>query len=72
MAKSPHASYVPQMPIWNEASAEMGVAYDQAFRLLKTPEEALGEVQTRVQWRLDRILRRWDKVAAERLKEWSQ
>ena len=51
-------------------TAEMSVAYDQAFRLLRTPEEALGEVQTRLQWRMDRLMRRWDKVCNERLKEW--
>jgi multiple sugar transport system substrate-binding protein len=72
MAKSPHAYYVPRLPIWNEQSAEMTVAYDQAFRLLRTPEEALAAVQTRLQWRMDRIMKRWDLVEKERLKEWSQ
>jgi hypothetical protein len=35
-----------------------------------TPEQALAEVQQRVQWRYDRILRRWDIVKGERLAEW--
>jgi multiple sugar transport system substrate-binding protein len=72
MAKSPNAHYVPRLPIWNEVSTEMIVAYDQVFRLLKTPEEALGAVQTRVQWRLDRVMRRWDAIEQERLKEWKK
>ncbi|MFH0953405.1 MAG: ABC transporter substrate-binding protein [Verrucomicrobiota bacterium] len=72
MAKSPNANYAPKLPTWTELVSEMGVAYDQAFRLLKTPEEALGDVQTRLQWRLDRILRRWDMVEAERLKQWKK
>ena len=70
LAKSPNAFYVPKIQIWSEMTAEMSVAYDQAFRLLRTPEEALGEVQTRLQWRMDRLMRRWDKVCNERLKEW--
>lgn len=72
LAKSPNCSYVPRLPIWTELNSELGVAYDQAFRLLRTPEEALGDVQKRLQWRMDRIVRRWDKIEAERLKEWSQ
>jgi multiple sugar transport system substrate-binding protein len=72
MAKSPYAYYVPRMPVWDELKTEIGVAYDQAFRMIRTPEEALDAVQTRLQWRLDRILRRWDLVQEERLKEWSQ
>jgi maltose-binding protein MalE len=72
MARSPHAKYVPRIQVWDELDSEMGVASDQAYRGIKTPEEALNAVQGRMQWRLDRIMRRWDKVEAERLKEWSQ
>lgn len=72
LAKSPNACYVPRLPIWTEMTAEVSFAYDQAFRLIKTPEEALGAVQDRLQWRMDRIMRRWDKIEEERLKEWSQ
>jgi multiple sugar transport system substrate-binding protein len=28
------------------------------------------EVQRRMQWRLDRVMRRWDAVGGERLAEW--
>jgi len=39
--------------------------------LTATPQQALEVVQTRMQWKLDRVLRRWDAVKDERMKEWS-
>lgn len=72
LAKSTNAMAVPRIPIWTEMTSEMSVAYDQVFRLLRTPEEALNAVQDRLQWRMDRIVRRWDVIEKERLKEWSE
>jgi hypothetical protein len=40
--------------------------------LLKTPEQALSEAQHRVQWRYDRVVRRWNIVGDERLAEWRE
>jgi hypothetical protein len=37
-----------------------------------TPQEALDQVQNRMQWRFDRVARRWDAVKDLRLKEWSE
>jgi hypothetical protein len=36
----------------------------------ETPKDALADVQERMQWKLDRVMRRWDAVGAERLAEW--
>jgi hypothetical protein len=38
--------------------------------LTTAPRAALDLVQQRMQWRLDRVMRRWDAVKEERLKEW--
>lgn len=63
--------YTPRMVIYNEYSDEMFFAADQIFNLLATPEEALHNVQKRIQWKFDRVLRRWDLVKNARIKEWS-
>jgi multiple sugar transport system substrate-binding protein len=72
LAKSPNALYVPQISIWNEYVEEMNVAYDRASTGKATPQGALDIAEKRVQWKYDRIMRRWDKVKDERIKEWSQ
>lgn len=61
----------PRMVIYNEYSDEMFFACDQMFNLLATPEEALHNVQKRIQWKFDRVMRRWDLVKDKRIKEWS-
>jgi ABC-type glycerol-3-phosphate transport system substrate-binding protein len=71
LAKSPNARYVPRMPVWNEYKNESIVAYDQIFTGLMEPEQALGELQKRSQWKLDRVLKRWNKIKKKRFKEWS-
>lgn len=72
LARSENALYVPQISIWNEYVEEMNVAYDRANIGAKTPREALTIAEERVQWKFDRIMRRWDKVKEERIKEWSE
>lgn len=72
LAHSPNALYVPRISIWNEYVDEMGVAYDRASRLTMSPQTALDIAQDRLQWKMDRVMRRWDKVAAQRTKEWSR
>jgi len=70
LARSPHARYVPRLAVWNEYRDEMQVAVDRVLALSEAPAEALADVQRRMQWKFDRVLRRWDMVKNERLKEW--
>ncbi|MFH0878927.1 MAG: ABC transporter substrate-binding protein [Lentisphaerota bacterium] len=72
LAKSPQAKTTPRMSVWNILSDELIVACGQLSELLKTPEEALDQVQKRTQWKMDRVMRRWDMVEEERIKEWSK
>jgi ABC-type glycerol-3-phosphate transport system substrate-binding protein len=70
LANSPNAHYMPRLSVWTEYNDEMNVAVDQVTALTTTPQAALDLVQQRMQWRLDRVMRRWDAVEDERLKEW--
>ncbi len=72
LARSPNARSVPRLTVWAEYSDEMNVAADRVISLQATPQEALDQVQQRIQWRFDRVMRRWDVVRAERLREWSE
>ncbi|MFI5337996.1 MAG: ABC transporter substrate-binding protein, partial [Opitutales bacterium] len=72
LARSPGARYVPRLPNWREYEIELTIAAMRVRYLLMTPEQALAVVQERVQWRYDRILRRWDIVKDERLSEWRE
>lgn len=72
LSKSPNVMYVPKIPIWNEYRDEIGVAYGRVFDQIAPAEEAMDVVQDRLQWRMDRLMRRWDKVKAERIKDWSE
>jgi ABC-type glycerol-3-phosphate transport system substrate-binding protein len=71
LAKSPQAQYVPRLSCFGEYNDEMLVAVDRVNSLQATPQQALDEVQQRMQWKFDRILRRWDAVKEQRLKDWS-
>ncbi len=70
LAKSPDAQTVPRLPVWSEYSQELVVAADRIFGGLASPEDALDEAAKRAQWRLDRVLRRWEQVEEARLKQW--
>jgi hypothetical protein len=48
----------------------MLVAAERVLNLSYTPAAALAEVQDRMQWKLDRVERRWDAVGKERSAEW--
>ncbi len=72
LARSPGAHFLPRLSMWREYEIEMSIASMRVRYLLMTPEEALAEVQKRVQWRYNRILRRWDIVKDERLEEWRE
>jgi multiple sugar transport system substrate-binding protein len=70
LARSPAARVLPRLSIWHEYNAEMSVATERVLNLSYTPAAALAEVQERVQWKLDRLERRWDLVGAERMAQW--
>lgn len=72
LAKSPNVRTVPRLTVWNEYKDELRNAYDRVFLGLAAPEAALAEAERRVQWKYDRVLRRWDLIKDERLKEWEQ
>jgi multiple sugar transport system substrate-binding protein len=71
LAKSPQAQYVPRLTVWTEYNDEMNVAADRVISLAATPQQALDQVQQRIQWRFDRVMRRWDAVKEQRLRQWS-
>ena len=62
LAKSPNAFVPPQMPLWQEYSAELQTAFDQVWLDEKTPKEALQDVEDRMQAKLDRDLRRYERM----------
>jgi hypothetical protein len=70
LAMSSNACHVPKVTVWQEYKDEMGVSASRLDAKLTTPAESLGEVQDRVQWKFNRILRRWNKVKKERIREW--
>jgi ABC-type glycerol-3-phosphate transport system substrate-binding protein len=71
-AKSPDARSEPRFAIWGVYNDELNAAIDRIMALEATPEEAVGPVQARVQWKLDRMLTRWEMVKDWRMKEWSE
>lgn len=70
LAGSPGARSAPQLPMWLEYSEEINIAYQGALAASVAPEVALRKVQNRMQWKLDRSMRRWDAVEAERVSRW--
>jgi ABC-type glycerol-3-phosphate transport system substrate-binding protein len=57
-AKSPNAVRFPQIALWPEYQAELSNAFDEVMLVQKTPQEALDEVQERMQPKLDDYLHR--------------
>lgn len=72
LAHSPEVKIVPRVSVWNVYFDEMTVAADRMFTKAATPEAALAHVEQRVQWKLDRVVRRWEKIKDERQNEWAQ
>lgn len=71
LAESPNARAVPRIPIWAEYRDDLAVAIEQMWVQGRDPKEALAGVKARVQPKLDKANRRWNEVAAQREKEWS-
>ena len=55
-----------------EYNDEMNVAIDRVMALTATPPQALDAVEARLQWKMNRVMNRWDAVKVARLKEWSE
>jgi ABC-type glycerol-3-phosphate transport system substrate-binding protein len=70
LSRSPGARFVPRLSIWHEYDAELAAARERVQDLKETPAEALAEAQKRMQWKLDRVVRRWDAVGNDRVAEW--
>lgn len=62
LAKGRNAYATPQLGIWTEYRDEMNAAFDDIWLGRRTPEEALGQVQARMQKKLDRELRRMHRL----------
>jgi ABC-type glycerol-3-phosphate transport system substrate-binding protein len=58
LAKSPRAVQDPQLALWPEYQAELVNAFDEVMLVQKTPQQALDEVQARMQPKMDEYLRR--------------
>ncbi len=54
LAKGKNAVSAPQVGIWTEFNSEMTNAFDEVYLMKKTPKEALGHVQARMQPKLER------------------
>lgn len=72
LARSPDVRVEPSISIWPAYGDELRFAADRVMALDATPEEALADVQKRMQPKLDRFLRRWDLVKEARFQEWSR
>ena len=72
LAKSPNAHFIPQLTTWTVYSNDMDQAFDRIWSGESTAREALDEVQRHEQRTFDRRQERWDRLAAERLAEWSR
>ncbi len=70
LAFSPAVRIAPRLVIWNEYAIEMNVAMDRVFSGLAEPGAELQAVQERVQWKLDRVNRRWEYTGSQRQQEW--
>lgn len=59
LSQSPNAHSVPRIPIWYEYAHEIDNAFQSVWLQKKTPEQALDEVQSRIEakWREYRILK---------------
>ncbi|MGQ9730299.1 MAG: ABC transporter substrate-binding protein [Candidatus Zipacnadales bacterium] len=62
LAKSPNAFIPPEIPLWQEYQAELSTAFDQIWLAERTPEEALRAVEERMQRKLERDLRRYERM----------
>ena len=72
LAKSPNAHFIPQLTTWPIYSNDLTQAFDQIWAGKASAREALDEVEAHEQQAFDHHRQRWDRVAVQRLKEWSR
>ncbi len=65
LAKSRNALVPPQMGLWQEYQSTMNEAFDKIWLCRATPEEALRDVERRMQKKLDREIRRYERMGLE-------
>jgi len=65
LARSKNARIPPQMPLWQEYQDELQATFDQVWLCEKTPEQALRDVETRLQRKLDGDLRRYKRMGMQ-------
>ena len=70
LLRSPNAASLPRCTVWNEYSDEMIAAAERMTADTVTPAAALAAVRERMQWKLDRVNRRWDLIGEERVRDW--
>lgn len=71
LARSSAVHVAPRTAVWYQYNDEMNVAAQRIFDGTMTVEEALRKAQDRVQWRLDRLARRWEVVKDARVEAWA-
>lgn len=72
LAASPDIRACPRLPVWYLYQDEINVGYDRVFAGLMTPDQAMADVQARVQQRFDRIQFWWEHVKDQRMREWKE
>lgn len=70
LAKSPDVRVAPRLTVWKEYAEEMAVALNRLDTMKAEPEAALEEVRRRMQQKLDRLSRRWERIREQRMEEW--
>ncbi|MEQ8821361.1 MAG: ABC transporter substrate-binding protein [Sumerlaeia bacterium] len=71
LAESSNASYTPKTSIYSEYRDEINFTYDRIWRQLVEPSSGLGDVAGKIQPKLDKANRQWERIAEERKKEWA-
>ena len=71
LANSPSAKSSPEMSVWQEYKNEMAAGSDRIFGGVATAREATAYVEERIQWKLDRALKRWELTGEARAEEWA-
>ena len=72
LAKSPNAHFVPQLTTWPIYSNDMTQAFDRIWAGEASAREALTEVQQHEQQAFNRRRERWQRLASQRLAQWSR
>jgi hypothetical protein len=72
LAESPNAQATARIAIYDEYSGELWPAFDKAWGMQEDTEKILRGVRKRMQPKLDRAVKQWERIAEQRLKQWSE